>query len=1060
MIEVEGPDGVIVEFPDGTPRDIMERAMRERFTPAPPPVTVDNPPAPPLAGAGADGRDIQYFEPGYNEALGRTPPPMPQENTGIGPGLSVSPRALQVGAQGAGRGFADLAGASGDIAVALANAILWGVDKLTGAAPYRFPPSPIGSEAIAEGGSRLAGALGIEPIEQEDMTPSERMAYNINRFGTEAVVAGSGLAAGAGRRAGQLAQNTLPRASDALMRPYLERPGRALVTDLTAGAGSGAALAGAHEYLPEENQGVLTDTAAMLGGGLAGAAVGSLGRAPAHMVQSIRSAAPDPNIPVDPVTMLPVSRRVADRVAQHVQTRTTDDPGNVARSIEDAARDARLHGEPVPSTGVASGDIGFAAGEKAARTRDPVPFQERDQQLRDAAQERVTSLRDRDADPQAPRRMVEDEVADRRRLAADETEAARVDLEAARETGTRRLTAAEQAREDRLTAADQRIAESRTAVAGAREREVELGGDVQGRLGGEGAASERLDRAVVDDTMRPLADEQRRRYRDIDPQGEVRVDASPLVQVAADIRRGVPETVPESEVIPESWLRRIEALGAREVETGLVDDAGRAITRTEGGDISFRDVNEMRPFLSDAIRGAERRGEFGYVRNLRVLKSYIDDEAERLATRGDEAGARAQDAVRFTREEFAPKFSEGEGGRLRRDVQTGDRARTDTPPTATAGRFLKPGAGGKEVAEDLNRILTGSPSEAAGREAARDYVLADMARVVGSDGKINPNRLRVWIANREGMFEAMPGLKDEATATLRDVVNRRQATTDLQTRLERNIDERKAAVTRARREIESIKADTKLTERQKASKLAEATRKQADLEHEIRKSATSLLLDADPAVAVRGVFSSKDPAGAMREIVAKLGTDQEAVRGWKRAVTEHMIDRVTNTNTAISGGPDGPVSIAKMQRFFDDNRNVLAAVYTPAEMNTLQRAHKILEPLGHLQRQATAGSPTAENHEQAWRVLEAGLKATYGVLKGGGVLRTLKIASGTVFKGDTPDIERLVNRMYLDPELSMHILSRQRANVDTPAWNARLNRILAYGEAARGMADDGADDGE
>lgn len=40
MIEIEAPDGTIVEFPEGTPRDVMQRAMAQRFplpTPEPPP---------------------------------------------------------------------------------------------------------------------------------------------------------------------------------------------------------------------------------------------------------------------------------------------------------------------------------------------------------------------------------------------------------------------------------------------------------------------------------------------------------------------------------------------------------------------------------------------------------------------------------------------------------------------------------------------------------------------------------------------------------------------------------------------------------------------------------------------------------------------------------------------------------------------------------------------------------------------------------------------------------------------------------------------------------------
>jgi hypothetical protein len=36
FIEVEAPDGTIVEFPEGTPREVMQDAMRRRFPPRPP----------------------------------------------------------------------------------------------------------------------------------------------------------------------------------------------------------------------------------------------------------------------------------------------------------------------------------------------------------------------------------------------------------------------------------------------------------------------------------------------------------------------------------------------------------------------------------------------------------------------------------------------------------------------------------------------------------------------------------------------------------------------------------------------------------------------------------------------------------------------------------------------------------------------------------------------------------------------------------------------------------------------------------------------------------------
>lgn len=78
---------------------------------------------------------------------------------------------------------------------------------------------------------------------------------------------------------------------------------------------------------------------------------------------------------------------------------------------------------------------------------------------------------------------------------------------------------------------------------------------------------------------------------------------------------------------------------------------------------------------------------------------------------------------------------------------------------------------------------------------------------------------------------------------------------------------------------------------------------------------------------------------------------------------------------------------------------------------------------------------TRPNSADMWKLLEVGLKAHYGVLKGGGVLRTLKIA--TSFDADeASEAQRLVTRMMFDPELASHLLTREVKDVGAPAWNA------------------------
>ena len=88
--------------------------------------------------------------------------------------------------------------------------------------------------------------------------------------------------------------------------------------------------------------------------------------------------------------------------------------------------------------------------------------------------------------------------------------------------------------------------------------------------------------------------------------------------------------------------------------------------------------------------------------------------------------------------------------------------------------------------------------------------------------------------------------------------------------------------------------------------------------------------------------------------------------------------------------------------------------------------------------------------ENLARALELGLKAHFGVLKGGGVYRTLKVAS-SLGRNDMAAVERLVARMMFDPELASHLLTRKVQEAGTPAWNARLQKISGTGRSGESL---------
>ncbi len=148
-----------------------------------------------------------------------------------------------------------------------------------------------------------------------------------------------------------------------------------------------------------------------------------------------------------------------------------------------------------------------------------------------------------------------------------------------------------------------------------------------------------------------------------------------------------------------------------------------------------------------------------------------------------------------------------------------------------------------------------------------------------------------------------------------------------------------------------------------------------------------------------------------------------------------------------------------MKEFNRNERVWLAQVYSPEQMQALRRAQKALEPLAQRSGQATTGSITAENSDLPWKVLRVGLNPLYGALRAGGIVARVKDSFGLVFGNDNvAQANELVKRMMFDPDLAAHLLTRD-PKAGGPAWNAKLQKLIAGGEAVRTIDDTlGGDD--
>jgi hypothetical protein len=907
---------------------------------------------PPLVGMGPQGEDVLSAD---QPALFANRPPAPS-------GADRAMHSLRVGMQGVGRGAANLAGAPFDLTNLLADVPMWTAERSINALPGvdgvelpRFGRTSV-SNTIADTFGDMMTQAGAPPIEAEEMSPQERLAYNISAFGTEGAVGSGALTKLARLRFPGGEPPAAPRMTDTVVQPYARDPAMMNRLDTAAGAGMGTAMTGM-EQLPEEMRGPITDFLAAMVGATGGAGVASGGKSLAQIPgkmrdRSIETFITEPGMPGG----VPVQRQTMDKAAEAVQGLASD-PVRARDTIAERMSAARAAGEPQPTTGIASDDTGLIVAEKAIRQQDPAPFIESDRAIQQAAGDKVRAVRPEDADTRAPARAI-----------------------AVQDDAT-------------MAAARGRVEEGEQAVARAEQGEADLADPLIDGAATRGAASETLDRVVVDDTLKPRQKEKSARFSAVDPTGDVPVPVSPLKKVADDAAASVGKLSDPDTVLPKKLFARIDEIAE------------------QGGGLTFKDLNDLRPELSDAIKRAGRDGNTVLAGNLRRVKSEIDAAADRLVAQSDDAGLRAQDAVKYFREEFAPFFAQGKGGKLRQAINRDDLARSNTPPTATAEMFLRAGPGSKEAAADLRRILEIAPTKEEGLAAARQYVVADLAKVVDR-GRVNPGRLRAWIAQREDMLQSFPEIRKEVDGLLSEAVNRRATTGQLQS------------------DLKGFVGDMKATQRQ------------------IDQSATSLLLDTEPTKAAAKVLGGNDPETAMKDIVGRLKGDEAALRGWKAAVADHMVERVRTTKLTPDG--DAVLSYAGIKKYFEQNRKTLSQVFSDKEMAALTRAQKMLEPLSNLELQATRGSPTAENEasRKALLAVESGMKLYWGMLKGGGVFRALKIAMSAL-PNDSALVARLVERAMLDPDFAVHLMDRPVNAKTQAAWSSKLARMMAGSAAAR-----------
>jgi hypothetical protein len=699
VIEVELPDGRVLEVdaPDAASAAVAARKFMGKGSAAAPSAAVSSAPQ-----AAASQPRIPEFA---TSPAGQTP----LADTRAAEYGAEGRRALQIGVQGVGSGLTKMIMSPFDLAAGAQNILVKGINAAAGT---NIPMATPASDTVREGASHVMGAAGVPAIAEENMTPPEKLAYNVNDFGGQAAAAIPALVKAAASRAAQFAAGSAPKWFDSFLKPYMgETLGRTIAGDAAAAAGAGTAKFGADEYLPNEVGGYdirpIKDTAAPIIGGVGGVTALNAGEA---LVRGIASAAGRPfgtniekSVNVDPETGRAFTKNEVDKAGEVVRRASAYGPNeNIARIKDNRGEILKLDPyAPMPSPAALAEDPGLAGLERLAAMDAPGVAIARQREFASGVRDSIDRVTPQDGNTGA--------LVDRIRKIADEQIAAADNRVGALERRGQRVQDIRQGDAENVTPY-----QGRGPEASARLDEQIVGNTPEGHVPGTGYLGARA--------------EKNRLYEKGVPESTP-VDLSGAGEAAKNVRAA-------AEAVPES------------IRSTVAEDL------TNLGPTTYGTAKETRRALSAAEQRARANGDFGMSDKLRAVREPVQAEMNRTNPA----------AEKNYRENFAPMYRPGPGdeaAKFTRDIDR-DPTRSTTPPSQTAGRFIQ--GGQPEKADALRRMIEGAADPAAAQVSAREYLLSDLASSGALDPKtevLRPNRIRQWQQRYGAALDLAPGLKAE-----------------------------------------------------------------------------------------------------------------------------------------------------------------------------------------------------------------------------------------------------------------------------------------------------------
>lgn len=487
------------------------------------------------------------------------------------------------------------------------------------------------------------------------------------------------------------------------------------------------------------------------------------------------------------------------------------------------------------------------------------------------------------------------------------------------------------------------------------------------------------------------------------------VDAHSLAKLVDDVNAEAPKLAPDAR-LPDYIMEGINKFIAPE---GTIEGPGSTANK-----IPADEVLKLRQYLSKEISALQSRGEYTKADTLSSFKSKINQTIE-LDPQFAEANA-------FYKQEYAPRFAEGYGRKFRDLVYRGTGVGTDDADKV-AGIFLN---GTKAAKDDLNKIREIVPDQKAFDNAEEMYFDAMLAKK-----ELNPANVRKYLADNQDILPSH--LKNKYQNLVQEMMGN---------------------------ETEQSGVLQKITDLKKTIRDAEGTMRST--EGQLRVGPFGKMSSQDADKYIDSIMNSDDRLKQLDQVVEGFKGDKKASEGFKEATVRWMQKKIRGTAAAHTDMQEvdaagRPVLYSKLTKVFDDNREALSKIFTPDEMNDLNRVHVIMAKQGNLSRRATTGSDTTEKlsmvEESALNLIESAINLKYGLVSGGMANRVVRTLSKGLFAGQRKiQAEELLTQMSLNPKVAKEVLNATPLTVEN---GQTVNRIIAA-MAAQDVAENNKDTDE